>query len=183
MVIELVYLLVDGENIDRTLGQILGEKPKPAHRPRWNRIKDFVEKRYQAECRPLFFLNGNEGLPGTFVQALVAAQYAPILLKGPGKVVDDGINKTLQALADKVRKNCAVCLVSHDADFSEKMEALCEAYDLSILAFQEFVSGDLLKIPNLKIIDLEAEVKAFDCSALPRLRIVDIDEFDPDVYL
>lgn len=181
--IELVYLLVDGENIDRTLGQILGEKPKPAHRPRWNRIKDFIEKRYQAECKPLFFLNANEGLPGTFVQALIGASYMPVLLKGPGKVVDDGINKTLKALADKPRKNKAVCLISHDADFSEGMNSLHENYDLSILAFQEFVSGELLKIPDLKIIDLETEVKAFDCSALPRLRVVDIEEFNPDAYL
>jgi len=182
-VTELVYLLVDGENIDRTLGQILGVKPKPEQRPRWNRIKDFVEKKYQAECRPLFFLNANEGLPGTFVQALISAQYVPVLLKGPGKVVDDGINKTLLALSEKLRENSAVCLVSHDADFSEGMQSLAETYELSVLGFQEFVSGDLLKISGLKIMDLETEVKAFDCTALPRLRTVDISEFDPNEYL
>ena len=33
----LTYLLVDGENIDATLGQgILGRRPRPDERPRWD---------------------------------------------------------------------------------------------------------------------------------------------------
>ncbi len=33
------YVLVDGENIDATLGQsILGRRPNPHERPRWDRL-------------------------------------------------------------------------------------------------------------------------------------------------
>jgi uncharacterized protein len=79
----LVYLLVDGENIDRTLGQILARKPKPEQRPRWDRVKIFIEKEFCAACRPLFFLNATEGVSGSFIQALKTVEFIPIPLKGP----------------------------------------------------------------------------------------------------
>ena len=65
----------------------------------------------------LFFLNASSGqLPLTFVQALLALDYRPIPLSGaPGeKVVDIGIQRTLDALADRPGD---VLLASHDGDF------------------------------------------------------------------
>lgn len=188
----LVYLLVDGENIDRTLGQILGKKPSPDQRPRWDIIRNFVEKKFQAECRALFFLNASEQVPGTFIQALKATKYIPIPLKGPEsiKVVDVGIIKTLEALRaqeeqtpDEEDLGPAV-LVSHDADFMPAFSALTRR-SKAILAFDEYVSGDFLDIPDLKIYDLENTVKAFksECAPLPRTRTIDIDDFDPTRYL
>src|SRR5437868_4066094 len=112
---DLVYVLVDGENIDRTLGQILEAKPKPEQRPRWDRIRGFAEKTFGRPTRALFFLNAWRGLPGTFIQALRVAGYVPIPLSGAPdqKVVDIAMLKTLEAL--KARKG-DVLLVSHDAD-------------------------------------------------------------------
>jgi len=191
----LVYLLVDGENIDRTLGQIIGHKPSPAQRPRWDQIRSFVEKKFQAQCRALFFLNATESIPGPFIQMLKATKYIPIPLSTEHpetvKVVDLGIIKTLEAIYEQERSSArtdverpAVVLASHDADFKEALSAL-DGYDRAILGFQEYVSGEFSDIDNLKIYDLEDTVRAFqsDAGPLPRTRTVDINDFDPEKYL
>jgi uncharacterized protein len=167
-----VYLLIDGENIDRTLGQILGKKPLPAQRPRWDKIKAFIEKEFQAACRPLFFLNANENVSGSFLQAL--------------KIVDEGILKTLQAIHDRKEPGelPGVALVSHDADFKDHLSAL-KGRHLAIVAFREFLSGEYHGIPNLRVFDIEEDVQAFkeECGPLPRLRSINIKDFDPNKFL
>ena len=186
----LVYLLVDGENIDRTLGQIIGHKPHPDQRPRWDKVKNFVEKKFQAKCRALFFLNATDQIHGSFIQALKATKYIPIPLSGPEsvKVVDIGIIKTLEALREQKREATRelppVVLLSHDADFKEAFSAL-EHRDRAIIAFQEYVSGEFLDIPGLKIYDLEDAVHAFreECEPLPRTRTIKIEDFDPMKYI
>ena len=56
------YLLVDGENIDATLGiQVLGHRPQPEERPRWERVRDFSAAVWGQPVRPLFFLNATTG--------------------------------------------------------------------------------------------------------------------------
>ena len=41
----LTYVLVDGENIDATLGtSILGRRPQPDERPRWDRLLSFARE-------------------------------------------------------------------------------------------------------------------------------------------
>ena len=38
---EATYLLIDGENIDATLGlSVLDRRPTPDERPRWDRIRE-----------------------------------------------------------------------------------------------------------------------------------------------
>ncbi len=185
----LVYLLVDGENIDRTLGQILSKKPRPDQRPRWDRVKIFVEEEFQANCRPLFFLNANEGVNGSFIQALKMVDFIPIPLMGPpeAKIVDQGILKMLQAIKDLPTKDRlpGVTLVSHDADFKSMFADLNQKHQLAIIGFKEFFSGEYFSIPGLRIIDLEEDVKAFksDMGPLPRLRAIEVDKFDPTKYL
>ena len=40
------YLVVDGENIDATLGNsVLGRRPNPEERPRWERVREFARSR------------------------------------------------------------------------------------------------------------------------------------------
>lgn len=186
----LVYLIVDGENIDRTLGQILAHKPESKHRPRWDSVKAFIEKKYQADCRALFFLNATNGISGSFVQALKVMNYLPIPLTGPedAKVVDLGIIKTLEAIKKSIVPDSnrlpAVVLVSHDSDFKEAFDAL-DGHQRAVVAFQEYMSKEYADINDLKIYDLENDVKAFSkaCGRLPRLRQIPIDEFDPEMFL
>src|SRR6478672_5290538 len=96
------YLLVDGENIDATLGNsVLGRRPNPDERPRWDKVRDFAQQVWGGPVKALFFLNATSGqLPMTFVSALLAMDYRPIpLAGGPGdKAVDIGIQRTLDAL-------------------------------------------------------------------------------------
>lgn len=180
---EHVYLLVDGENIDRTLGQILEAKPKPEQRPRWERVRGFTERTYGRPARALFFLNAWRGLPGTFIQALRMAGFVPIPLSGnpDQKVVDIAIIRTLEAL--KARKGDVV-VVSHDADFRAALADLAGgSRRLGVLAFREYLGGEYSDVPGLEVFDLEDEANAFDGGPLPRVRVIPIDQFDPNRYL
>ena len=179
------YLLIDGENIDATLGgNILGGRPGPEDRPRWDRVRTFVETTFTPPVTALFFLNASSGfLPMPFVQALTAMGYRPIPLSGPpgAKVVDIGIQRTLTALADREGD---VVLGSHDADFIPQISALLDDRRVALLAFREFVSlqyGDL-EASGLEVFDLELDAGSFT-RRLPRLRIIPLDEFDPADFL
>lgn len=178
------YVLVDGENIDATLGSsILNGRPTPEQRPRWERVLDFAGRTWGQEPRGLFFLNATSGtLPMSFVQALLAIGYHPIPLSGEGKVVDIGIKRTLAALADR---DGDVLLASHDGDFAPEMEALLDGHRrVGLLAFREFTSMSLSHLAErgLQTFDLEDDVQAFNM-VLPRLRIIPLEEFDPLHFL
>jgi uncharacterized protein len=183
------YLLVDGENIDATLGlQVLGRRPQPEERPRWERVRDFASSVWGPPVRPLFFLNATAGqLPMSFVQALLALEFQPIPLAGTGakneKVVDIAIQRTLDAIADTGQGD--VLLASHDADFVPQLGRLLDTHRrVGVLGLREYVSVELagLQERGLQLYDLEDHVGAFT-SPLPRVRIIPLDEFDPRRYL
>jgi len=180
------YVLVDGENIDATLGSsILNGRPTPEQRPRWERVLDFAERTWGQPAKGLFFLNASSGtMPMSFVQALVALGYQPIPLAGEAheKVVDIGIQRTLAALLDRPGD---VVLASHDGDFAPDIEKLLASdRRVGLLAFREFTSGGLSQLieHGLELWDLENDVQAFNVR-LPRLRIIPLAEFDPLVFL
>lgn len=181
------YLLVDGENIDATLGgSILGARPAPEERPRWERVLEFARTAFGGdEVTGLFFLNASHGtMPMSFVQALLAIGFRPIPLAGSAeeKVVDIGIQRTLDALADRPGD---VLLASNDGDFAPQLAALLgPGREVGVLAFTEFTSTALQHLTEggLRIFDLEQDVRAFNVT-LPRLRIIPLDEFDPTRYL
>ena len=171
------YLLVDGENIDATLGiSLLGRRPEPQERPRWNKVLAFAEQAWQQPVKGLFFLAVPGELPAAFVQALLAIGYRPVPLRGEGKVVDIAIQRTAQAL---VERDADVMLVSHDRDFVPEMERLAAGdARVGILGFGEFMAGGLRDVDGMEFFDLEYDVAAFN-SRLPRVRVIAIDEFDP----
>lgn len=181
------YLIVDGENIDATLGMnVLNRRPAPEERPRWDRISAFAEKVWSQDVVPLFFLNATSGqMPMPFVQALLAMGYKPIPLAAQGseKVVDVGIQRTLDALMDRPGD---VLLASHDGDFLPQIEALLDDDDrrVGLLGFREFVNARFTELEQrgLVMYDLEADADAFT-TMLPRVRIIPIEEFDPLRYL
>lgn len=178
------YVLVDGENIDATLGtSILGRRPKPEERPRWERLLQFVERRWDQPAKGLFFLAANSELPMSFVQALLAIGYQPIPLSGgPGeKVVDIAIQRTL---AELTRREADVVLVSNDGDFVEQVTDILDGRRVGLVGFAEFRNAafNQLATRGLEIFDLEYDVHAFN-ERLPRVRIIPIDEFDPAQFL
>ncbi len=187
MAADVTYLLVDGENIDATLGvNVLGRRPNPEERPRWERVRDFATQTWQQPVKPLFFLNATSGqLPMSFVQALLSLDYRPIPLAGRGseKVVDIGIQRMLDAIETQ---GGDVLLASHDADFLPHMTRLAEAgRRVGVLGFREFVSSRFAELTGsgrLAFYDLEDHVGAFS-TVLPRVRIIPIEDFDPMRYL
>lgn len=199
------YLLVDGENIDATLGlSVLGRRPEPAERPRWDRVRAFVDedctevlcpdedspiepdaaapKLRSTRSAALFFLNASNGsLPMNFVQALLAMDYRPIPLSGvgPEKVVDIGIQRTLNAIADLPEGD--VILASHDGDFIPQLERLLgQGRKVSVICFREYLNSHLAALQDrgLKVYDIEHDIHAFR-EPLPRVRIIPLAEFDP----
>ena len=181
------YVLVDGENIDATLGgSILGARPAPEERPRWERVLSFARSAWGGDdVVGLFFLDASSGtMPMAFVQALVAIGFRPIPLAGAPeeKVVDIGIQRTLEALVDRPGD---VLLASHDGDFAPQIrDLLTTDRNVGVLAFREFTSTSLqhLTANGLTLFDLESDVGAFNV-VLPRLRIIPLAEFDPLRYL
>ena len=178
------YVLVDGENIDATLGtSILGRRPRPEERPRWERLLQFARDRWGQPASGLFFLAVNSELPMTFVQALLALGYRPIPLSGgPGeKVVDIAIQRTLAELR---RREADVLLVSNDGDFVEQVGDLLDGRRVGVIGFVEFRNNAFVALAErgLESFDLEYDVHAFN-EQLPRVRIIPIDEFDPAQFL
>ncbi|HEY8591013.1 MAG TPA: NYN domain-containing protein, partial [Naasia sp.] len=166
-----------------TLGAtILGRKPEPSERPRWERVIEFSRRLWGQEVTGLFFLNASNGyLPGPFVSALLNLGFRPVPLAGDSteKVVDIGIQRTLDALA---ARDADVLLCSHDGDFQDQMERLLDAgRRVGVIGFPELVSGAYTAL-DVPIYDLETDVKAFT-SVLPRVRVIPLSQFDPEVFL
>jgi uncharacterized protein len=181
------YLLLDGENIDATLGNsVLGRRPNPEERPRWERVLEFAERAWDTPVKALFFMNASSGhVPMPFIQALQAMGLRPVLLSGPPgmKVVDVGIQRTLEAL---VTHEGNVLLGSHDGDFLPQITALLGGErQVGLLAFKEFVNShytELVLDQGLQVFDLENDARCFNI-VLPRTRIIAIEDFDPLAFL
>jgi uncharacterized protein len=177
------FVLVDGENLDATLGgSVLSRRPEPEERPRWERVLKYAESLWGQPVTGLFFLNASAGhMPIGFVQALLALDYRPIPLAGRAdqKVVDIGIQRTLDAL---IGKDADVLLCSHDADFLPQVQALLtDDRRVGVIGFREFISAQLTGA-GVSLHDLEHDVKAFNVS-LPRVRIIALEDFDPEFFL
>jgi putative heme uptake system protein len=174
-------LLVDGENIDATLGGgVLGRRPAPEERPRWDRVRDYARAVWDQPVRGLFFLNVSGNVPMPFVQALTALDYRAVLLSGPAdvKVVDVAIQRTLDALAERGYGD--TLLASHDGDFAAHVEVLAKQprRRVGLFGFREMMSAALIEIAGVEFFDLEDDVGAFTVS-LPRIRVIPIESFDP----
>lgn len=119
-----------------------------------------------------------------FVQALLAMGYRPIPLAGaPGdSVVDMGIQRTLEAI---IPRDADVLLASHDGDFIPQVESLLTPNRrVGVLCFREFVNARMAELADrgLEFFDLEHDLGAFN-TALPRVRIIPIEEFNPLHFL
>lgn len=183
-------LLVDGENIDWALSDLLGRKPGPEQRPRWDRLVEFAREKFDGPCRPLFFVNTTGGIAQPFIAALRHLGYTPVMLVndlGPEvKVVDFAIERTLVAL--KEHAGLAVLLASHDKDFHPALMALRDGRPLGLIGFPELMQSIYHEAEGLELFDLEHDVGAFNASAfdggcLPRHAPVPLSRFDPRLFL
>ena len=135
--------------------------------------------------KALFFINASSGdLPMPFLQALNAMDLRPVLLRGPHdvKVVDVGIKRTLAALVDRPGD---VLLGSHDGDFLDEVRALLDpGRRVGVLGFRELVNSGYAELvgEGLELFDLEDDAAAFNIP-LNRMRVIDIDDFDPLAFL
>ena len=175
------FLLIDGENIDATLGvTVLGRRPAPEERPRWDRVREYARAIWGQPVRGLFFLNATGNLPLSFVQALTTLDYRPVLLSGPPdvKVVDVAIQRTLDALAE--RGHGDTILASHDSDFAPQLARIAEQAGrrTGLFGFRELMSSALIEIEGVEFFDLEEDAEAFTVT-LPRVRVIPIERFDP----
>ena len=179
------YLVLDGENLDATLGSnVLGRRPAPDERPRWERVLAYCQSVWDQPVKALFFLNASSGtMPMSFVQALMAMGLRPVPLSGPPgmKVVDVGIQRMLEAIAGR---EADVVLGSHDGDFLPQVRALLDGRRVALLGFPEFVNSGYAELADagLQVLDLEQDAQAFN-RLLPRVRILDIESFDPTAFL
>lgn len=179
------YVLVDGENIDATIGtSILRRTPKPQERPRWDRVRTDLTERWGQPVKGLFFLNARNGFERAmpFVSALLAMDWTPIPLSGPEdvKVVDVAIQRMLDTLVDHEGD---VALVSHDGDFVEHVQALLgPSRRVAVLGFPEFLNHAYQEMEGLAVLDLEHDIGAF-LEPLPRITVIPIEAFDPTRYL
>jgi uncharacterized protein len=178
------FVVVDGENIDATLGtSILQRRPNPEERPRWDRLTEFATALWDQPVTGLFFINATQGqLPLPFIQALLALSYRVVPLAGGAdeKVVDIGIQRTLDAMLGHA--DADLLLVSHDADFAPHVERLqADGRRVGVVGFPEFTSTQFTS-RGVPVYDLESDVGAFN-TTLPRVRIIPLDAFDPEVFL
>ena len=162
------------------MSSLLGRRPAPEERPRWDRVRDYAHAVWDQPARGLFFLNASGIVPMTFVQALTAIGYRPVLLSGPSdvKVVDVAIQRTLEALV--VREGGDALLASHDGDFAQQLRRYCrlDGRRVGVICFRELVSSTLAALEGLEVLDLEDDVGAFTVT-LPRTRVIPIERFDP----
>jgi uncharacterized protein len=76
-----------------------------------------------------------------------------------------------------------VLLASHDGDFLPQIEQLLGGdRQVGVVGFKEFLNAGFTDLPGLQIFDIEEDADCFT-SVLPRVRIIDLDSFDPERFL
>ena len=189
--IETGFLLVDGDDVSKTLYRLLGPGPDEDQRPDWATIANWVQERYPAEeWKKAYLIKStiSEQMK-TFVHALGRIGYRPLSPNVP-ESTDPANQKqvarsAMLTLASKIihtalKEKCRLVVVSHDDEvlryvIDDESPAIAKTV---ILAFPEMLPDFVRKSDKVKIIDLEFEVRAFTSSLPRRLNIIP-EDFDP----
>jgi putative heme uptake system protein len=177
--VELDLLVWDAPNIDMTLANVIGARPSPASRPRFDAIaRWFVESAADREVEGSVFTNvppgASTGMRG-WIEALRSFGYA--VFAKPKLHSDDDVDLSmLQHITDRSRSHRLVRLVVASGDgrnFTEPLEALArDGVEVVVLSFSE-VAGYAMESELLRFVDLEDVPGAFT-TPLDRVRLDDL---------
>ena len=163
----MTYLLVDGENIDATLGtSILGRRPRPGGAPalgpparvgraglRPGRHRPVLPRRQHRDAHQL--------RPGAARDRL---QADPAERRGQDRRHRHPAHR--RGAGDR---EADVVLVSHDGDFVDQVSALCDgSRQVGVIGFTEFVNSQFRNLPGLRIFDLEYDIGGLQLAAAAR---------------
>lgn len=169
-------LFVDGPNMDMVLGSnILGRRPWPEERPRWNRVADFARGKLQV-AKPTFVLNGNQfanGSTGLLAFRLALRDHMGYDVSCPcgdgTDPVDQYILQQLKTIA-RSEEPCSVAVMTHDHGYAPDLRKIMAlGATVWVIGFPEEMSPQLLALRSRGaiILDLEHDLSAFDIP-LPR---------------
>ena len=169
-------LVWDAPNIDMTLSNVIGAKPSPASRPRFDAIaRWFVQAAGDREVEGSVFANIPPAAATTmrgWIEALRSFGYA--VFAKPKIHADDDVDLDMLAhIADRARTHRLVRLIVASGDgrnFLEPLEELAQAgVEVVVLSFSE-VAGYALESDLLTFVDLEDVPGAF-ITPLERVRL------------
>lgn len=173
---QLDLLVWDAPNIDMTLANVIGARPSPASRPRFDAIaRWFVDAAGDREVEGSVFTNippgASTGMRG-WIEALRSFGYA--VFAKPKIHADDDVDLAmLQHITDRGRTHQIVRLIVASGDgrnFTEPLEALArDGVEVVVLSFSE-VAGYALESDVLSFVDLEDVPGAFT-TPLDRVRL------------
>ncbi len=173
---ELDLLVWDAPNIDMTLSTVIGAKPSPSSRPRFDAIgRWFVSGAGEREVEGAIFANVPPQAAATmrgWIEALRSFGYA--VFAKPKINPDDDVDLNMLAHIterSKTHKITRLIVASGDGrNFSEPLEELGRCgVEIVVLSFSE-VAGYALESENLTFMDLEDVPGAFT-APLDRTRL------------
>jgi uncharacterized protein len=175
-------ILVDGPNIDGVLGTVLGRRPRPQERPRWDRVKAYLDLLFRpAVPNRLFVVDRariGDGAFG-FIRALrsIGWRVLPATLVGryPGNddPVDESILDHLHDMSESPRlaAQSRIALLSHDHIFAEPLADIGGlGARVVVVGFREEFHPSYLELERqgkCELHDLEFDAGAFNVR-LPR---------------
>jgi uncharacterized protein len=169
-------LVWDAPNIDMTLSNVIGARPSPASRPRFDAIgRWFVAAAGERDVEASVFTNvvpGNAAQMRGWIEAIRGFGYA--VFAKPKRGPDDDIDGAmLDHIAERAASGLLARLVVASGDgrnFREPLEALARAgTEVVVLSFAE-VAGYAQESGALTFVDLEDVPGAFT-APLDRIRL------------
>ena len=183
-----ILVLIDHENIDWSLGNLIGpERLNAETRPRWSELRRFVEQRAAGgNTQFISFLQHNDAITGFAVYLDGEEGFRPVLLQSQvdatGRrrpVVDEAIHHALSGLRDR---ECDVLIVSNDGGYLQHMQELRQHglfhRRFGVIGFIDEMSGLYRSEDWVDTFDLERDVGAFSYQLPRRYMPIAVDDFD-----
>jgi uncharacterized protein len=173
---ELDLLVWDAPNVDMTLASVIGGRPTPASRPRFDAVARWViSAADDREVEGCVFANVPHGAAVTmrgWVEAIRSFGYAVFARPklGPDDDVDEDMLRHIRERARTHRLRRLLVASGDGRNFAEPLEDLARVgVEVIVISFAE-VAGYAQESPLITFVDLEDVPGAFT-SSLPRIRL------------